>query len=86
MLKIETTQNDAGTVLRLIGRIDSQNVVEVEASVLGNRDGLTLDLEEVTLVDMDAIEFLLKCESQGVALRHCLPYIRAWMEKVRETP
>jgi len=85
MLKIETTHDDGGTIVRLIGRIDSQNVGEIEANVRGNRDRLTLDLEEVTLVDMDTIEFLLKCESQGVTLRHCLPYIRAWMEKVRET-
>ena len=79
-LRIETTRDDAGIVLRLIGRIDSQNVAEIEANILGDRRRVTLDLEEVTLVDMDAVHFLLDCESHGMPLRHCLPYIRAWMD------
>lgn len=77
-LRIETTADPTGTVLRLIGRIDSQSVAEIEASV---RRSVTLDLTEVTLVDRDAIRFLLECESRGIALRHCLPYIRAWMDR-----
>jgi anti-anti-sigma regulatory factor len=80
-LRIETTRDDASTVLRLIGRIDSQDVGEIAATILGDRRNVTLDLEEVTLVDMDAVRFLLDCESQGIALRHCLPYIRAWLDR-----
>lgn len=80
-LRIETTRGDASSVLHLIGRIDSQNVAEIAANIRGDRRTVTLDLEEVTLVDMDAVQFLLKCESQGIALVHCLPYIRAWMDR-----
>jgi anti-anti-sigma regulatory factor len=80
-LKIETTRDDGGTVLRLIGRIDSQNVATIESSVPIDRERVTLDLEEVTLVDIDAIHYLLRCESHGIPLLHCLPYIRAWMDR-----
>ena len=80
-LRIETTRDDASTVLHLIGRIDSQNLAQVAANIRGDRQTITLDLEEVTLVDMDAVQFLLKCEAQGIALTHCLPYIRAWMDR-----
>jgi hypothetical protein len=79
MLRIETTRDDASTVLRLIGRIESQDVADIEANIPGDCPRVTLDLEEVTLVDMDAVHFLLDCESQGIAVLHCLPYIRAWM-------
>jgi hypothetical protein len=47
---------------------------------------LALDLEEVTLVDIGAVRFLLVCEESGMELLHCSPYIRQWMvtEKARE--
>jgi len=33
----------------------------------------------VTLVDVAVVRFLVACESDGVALVHCAPYIREWM-------
>jgi hypothetical protein len=32
---------------------------------------LVLELEEVTLVDVEAVRFLGMCESEGIQLRHC---------------
>ncbi len=80
-LRIETTQDLGTTVHRLIGRIGSENVADVQAHV--HRDGgrVALDLEEVMLVDMDAVQFLVACETEGIQLLHCLPYIRAWMDR-----
>jgi flagellar biogenesis protein FliO len=46
-----------------------------------DRGGVVLDLEEVMLVDMDAVQFLVACETEGIQLLHCLPYIRAWMDR-----
>jgi anti-anti-sigma regulatory factor len=80
-LRIDTTHDQGTTVHRLIGRIDSEHVAEVEAQVRGDRGNVTLDLEEVMLVDMNAVHFLIACETQGIQLRHCLPYIRAWMDR-----
>ncbi len=80
-LRIETTRDHGITVHHLIGRIDSENVAEIEAEVHGDRGKVALDLEEVMLVDMDAVHFLVACETEGIELLHCLAYIRAWMER-----
>ena len=80
-LRIETTRDRGTTVHYLIGRIGSENVAEVEAEVHRDRGRVALDLEEVMLVDMDAVQFLVACETAGIQLLHCLPYIRAWMDR-----
>jgi hypothetical protein len=38
-----------------------------------------LDLDEVTLVDVAVVRFLIACKAEGIELRHCAPYIREWM-------
>jgi hypothetical protein len=45
-----------------------------------------LDLEEVDLVDIDAVRFLNAFESTGVSILHCSPYIREWMVRERCRP
>jgi len=40
---------------------------------------IVLDLEEVTLVDLDIVQFLARCEARGMELLHCSPYIREWI-------
>ena len=45
----------------------------------GHEAGIVLDLEEVTLVDVDVVRFLGMCEAKGVELVRCSPYIREWI-------
>ena len=45
-----------------------------------------MDLEEVDLVDVEAIHFLNSCEEQGVSVLNASAYIRAWMVQERERP
>jgi hypothetical protein len=40
-----------------------------------------LQRDEVKLVDVDAVRFLNRCETEGVRLVNCLPYIRDWMSR-----
>ena len=40
--------------------------------------GAVLDLQEVTLVDVEVVRFLGLYEAKGVELSHCSPYIREW--------
>jgi len=54
----------------------------LKTEMRGDGAGIVLDLEDVTLVDRDAVSFLRLCEAEGVGLLHCSPYIRAWI--VRE--
>jgi hypothetical protein len=45
---------------------------------------IALDLEDVTLVDVDAVRFLGTCEAGGIELLHCSSYIRDWILSERE--
>jgi hypothetical protein len=68
----------------LIGRIQSEYLTELKAQIEGREPHLSLDLKEVTLVDVGVVRFLLVCEESGIELLHCSPYIQQWM--VRERP
>jgi len=45
-----------------------------------------MDLDEVDLVDIDAVRFLNACETQDVEVVNCSAYIQEWMfqERARE--
>jgi hypothetical protein len=43
-----------------------------------------LDLEELELIDVEAVRFLNTCETNGMLLLHCSPYIRKWMAQERD--
>ena len=45
-----------------------------------------MDMEEVELVDVEAIHFLNSCEARGVSVLNAPAYIRAWMVQERERP
>ena len=78
-LKIETASDGRAATLRLIGYVESEYLDELRAQVEKHRPRLVLDLDEVTLVDVAVVRFLVACECDGVALVHCAPYIREWM-------
>jgi anti-anti-sigma regulatory factor len=86
MFKIETGSDGRHSILRLSGRIESEQLEQLKAQIGGGTHRLVLDLEEVKLVDRDVVHFLGLCESKGIELRYCAPYIREWIfrEKVRD--
>jgi hypothetical protein len=74
---------DAGTVtLAVSGRIDADQLPELRRSVDGEqgRDVL-LDLVEVGLVDVEAVQFLVRCEARGIRIERCPAYVREWMAR-----
>jgi anti-anti-sigma regulatory factor len=78
-LRIVKVPHGARTVLKLIGRIRSENLDELCGQMDGRTSGIVLDLQEVTLVDVEVVRFLGICEAKGVELAHCSPYIREWI-------
>ena len=40
---------------------------------------MTLDLDEVSVIDIDGIRLLNVCLAQGIQVLNCSPYIREWM-------
>jgi hypothetical protein len=80
-LKIEKTVDSRGTTVRLIGRVRAEDLPEVTKQLEASGPGAVLQLDEVTLVDVDVVRFLNRCETEGVRLVNCSPYIREWMSR-----
>lgn len=78
-LKIEKVSDGQMTIVRLIGRIQSEHLDALKNEVKGDPDRVALDLDGVTLVDLEAVRFLSACEESGTELLHCCPYIREWI-------
>jgi anti-anti-sigma regulatory factor len=80
-LRIETASDGQTATLRLIGRVESEYLDELQAQLRKHRPQLVLDLDEVTLVDTGVVRFLIASEAEGIELLHCPPYIREWMDR-----
>jgi anti-anti-sigma regulatory factor len=81
MFKIEKLTEGDTTVLRLVGRINTQQLEELRKLISDAEPKVRFDLSEVTLVDVDVLRFLGNQERQGVELVKCSPYIREWIER-----
>jgi hypothetical protein len=78
-LRIVKISDGARTVLKLCGRIQAKDMEELREQMDVRTRGTVLDLQEVTLVDIEVVRFLGRCEANGVELAHCSPYIREWV-------
>ena len=83
-LKIEKYADGNSTTIRLIGRMRAEHLEELEKQMRESGPGTTLDLEEVTLVDVEIVRFLGTCEARGAKLLNCSPYIRDWIGQERD--
>jgi anti-anti-sigma regulatory factor len=81
MLRIEKESVDGIAVLRLIGRIRTEHLATLEKEIADAGARVRLDLDEIALVDLVAIQFLAHCESKGVELCNCSAYIREWVAR-----
>ena len=81
MLKIEKVRDGGIIVIRLIGDLDSQHIDELRGQL---QSWIALDLDQVTLVDVEIVRFLGAIELAGVELRNCSPYIREWIEREQD--
>jgi hypothetical protein len=82
--KIETYRDEDGTTIRLIGRMQAEHLSDLEKQIRKSEPRIVLDLEELDLVDVEAVRFQGICETQGVTLLNCSPYIRNWIGKERD--
>ena len=78
-LRMEHFSVKRGTRIRLSGELRNEqlNDLRTEMECLGPQ--VTLDLDELNLVDIDAVRFLNTCVAQGVKVVNCCRYIQEWM-------
>jgi hypothetical protein len=82
VLKIQRSVEEKLAIFALSGRIEQQRVRELRElfEAEGEVRDITLDLEEVRLVDRETVRFLAKCEAEGIQLKNCPSYIRQWIQ------
>ena len=84
MLRIERSE-DEEVVFTLSGQMDSDTMADLERLIDSEAKGraVVLNLKDLTLVDEDGVIFLARCESNGVKLENCPPYVREWINRQR---
>jgi hypothetical protein len=83
MLRIEKESDGCVTRLLLSGRIQSDRIACIRSAMNDGCARQILDLREVTLVDIVAVQFLIGCENEGAELVQCPPYVREWIVRER---
>ena len=86
-LKIKQVAGKSETRICLSGQLRSEHLDQLKFEIERGGPRVTLDLEELDLVDIEGVRFLNACVSAGVSILHCSPYIREWMlqERSRST-
>jgi ABC-type transporter Mla MlaB component len=71
--------------IKLSGQLDVDCLAELEAQIASGVRRIELEMKEVTLVDIDAVRFLLKCQTRGIRLRGRSAYISDWMRREQDS-
>ena len=79
MLRIQKKSDGCNTRLLLSGRSQANHIACVRSAMSEACAPKILDLSEVTLIDLDAVRFLIECEEAGIELAQCPPYVRRWI-------
>ena len=82
--RIDRRGTERGVVLHISGRIAAEDL-EVVRVALNGRRVVAIDLEEVEMVDREAVNLLAQTEAEGIELTSCPAYIREWITKERES-
>jgi anti-anti-sigma regulatory factor len=87
MVKIERVARGEFVVFSLSGRIEVEDVAELQRLFETEDHNVIMNLKDVTLVDRDAVKFLARCEADSIKIENCPPYIHEWIarEKDRKT-
>ena len=83
-LRMEKVSTGREPGLRLAGRMRADELDSV-SSYIRAHGARWVDLEEVSLVDVESVRFLISCEVDGAELRHCPSYVREWMSQEANT-
>jgi anti-anti-sigma regulatory factor len=83
VLKIERIVDKRRTLIRLSGELRAGQLEQLKDEIERAGPRVALDLDEVHLVDIEAVRFLNACVAHGFAVLHASPYIREWMFQER---
>jgi hypothetical protein len=69
----------------LSGELRCSHLLDLRAEIEQVSQPITLDMDEVDVVDIDGIRLLNECQTQGIQVVNCSPYIREWMFQEKRT-
>jgi ABC-type transporter Mla MlaB component len=78
-LRIRRIREEHGTRIYLSGELLRPHLVDVRAELEQAVQTVTLDLDEVNVVDIEGICLLNEYQARGIQVVNCSPYIREWM-------
>ena len=84
-LKIQRIRENHGTWICLSGELRCSHLLDLRAEIQQVAQPMTLDMDEVDVVDIDGIRLLNECQTQGIQVVNCSPYIREWMFQEKRT-
>ena len=82
MLRIQRSVN--GEVMFTIsGRIQTEDIEQLRQLLAAETSEqlLIFDLQDVTLVNQEAVTFLADCETNGIVLEGCPLHVRNWIDQ-----
>jgi hypothetical protein len=79
---VRRIDRDRFVLLHISGHLQEMHINMIDDILTKETDPVALDLEEVTLVDREAVKFLATLDARGVGLRNCPGFIREWMRKL----
>ena len=82
-LRIDRISGRRKTRIRLCGEFRVEHIDQVKAELSSGGTRVALDLDEVDLLDVECVRFLNECETEGISMLHCSPYIKEWMLRER---
>ena len=83
-LRIDKSLDGEFTILLLAGELRCSELPELRPFIESAATHLKLDLQELSIVDAGAVQFLGDCETSGIELIHCPAYVREWMNRAAE--
>jgi hypothetical protein len=85
-LRIQKSVEGARVLFTLTGRIQAELVPELVALLESEvpAHAVLFDLDQIKLVDREAVLFLAQSEERGIKLRNCSAYIRKWINQEKD--
>lgn len=79
MLRIDESTGNNPTILKLSGRIQQEDLSDLQIEIERCADSPKLDLKDVNLLDRPSVRFLIQCESHGIQLINCPLFVEEWI-------
>jgi hypothetical protein len=84
-LRIERTSEGEREIIRLIGRIQQEDIGTLETQTRGSSQVLCIDLRDVTLIDIHVVRYLIARQRDGALFENIPAFIQEWMRREQET-